>query len=1298
MKREQFFNGIEKMRTDGMSDSQIWTYLNTHVKPYKVIHRGIKAGKSNKEIQKDFGLNITPGDLTHSERGTGGLTSPPASLPIPEMASPATTGPQLQQDRSLIGSLPVPESALPGFVPPAPMPYSEHGELTAPKKTQQESVQGFWTGKGEYVPLPEWEKGIQKEKDIERLKNSPYAGDARIESFVNGVLPIQPTTHPYAAEAYPIANLAGKLAPNIFFMMMGGGGIPGMAKKAVENSAWANLAALQTGDPVKAAQTLEILSNSAKMFSHFGVRELADQAARVFAGEDITPGRFIKKTAKQAVYGGLSGGFDAIASTTPRLIATAVGSSMYETAVAAYNDGEISKEDLQDIVINAAFDTALNYFGSKDLQGQFDALKIYKEMELDNYLSARQAVKPIKAMAKGAAKQFSAKQVMDDISIPAYSAIIETKFPGFAKLEKDIQGNILATVIDNYKQGMPLDESIDLVSSQLKPDFDSHVDELFTQVKKSANIEPPPAKVMDLSVYRPKEGEPGVKVIDILSKKKSAIYQDKIPGAKPEVGTKPVDIFTGKERVEGIKDSETIKKPVLAGNKMPTWITKNDPGNIEKDVDEVIEGRALNEVMPEQKQVYWKLQEQSGMSPKKFKEETRKIVNVDSIDDMTEREAYTVISKHEDMILKKEEKLLKSAFVTNEKKDEIIDNQLQRTADITRKLSDYEFYKEGDNLVKTFDRLAKQDEDAIKMIPKDLLDDYKDSSVISRFVPVRFEFRRDKNAWKLFKRVHRNTENYEAFLHQTYREANEASRGLTVDELNQISDFREGVEGVTLSKKQQKFNDFLQTRYDKAFKLFNVGASAGYQNTYNPRQHNKSIIDMEQELVNRLFGEVSDKGILKKGSNLPAQLDEYFKKKRTQAEAGDVERNSLKIFKDYMRVGSKNLYYGNLIQRARKTIPRLKPGMATDMEDYIIRMLGYPAAGESKFTETLSDAVKYFKKDFEGFDQDTAQRMARIAIDINYVRAMGARPTMAIKQILQTINNTIPELGLRYTQKGFRKMLTKGMKEAKEADLFMEFAPSLYKEISIDRSNWDKVRDGLLFFHSQMDKVNRTIAYYGANDKFDDAFKSFGKSKDLKKFLHKIEADKFHKRLREDLIDAMELGNYKKAKTIFAKEIVAKTQYLYNKANSPIFTRTSAGKLTYQFSSWPANYGELILENVKQKNWKAMARRVAIYSSLMGTVSSIYPDTKEGRRKKRFVGRSIMTGPFKGSFEYGLIPPALDPPVETIVMLEQLVEAMAESTYDKNAVKKWKKKYGKNMYSFKKYWPIIFKDLQRWTE
>jgi len=579
-----------------------------------------------------------------------------------------------------------------------------------------------------------------------------------------------------------------------------------------------------------------------------------------------------------------------------------------------------------------------------------------------------------------------------------------------------------------------------------------------------------------------------------------------------------------------------------------------------------------------------------------------------------------------------DEKVLSDKLVSPQKKAAVLSRHMKAMTDAVKKASpvsstydqDIEaLYKIKYPHLKNYDLLEK--------IPEEFHDTINNEALLWReYVPFRETARENILVNDLiYEPIKQGSLESNKFAVNNFAEAKEIAKQAKLKKVDRrnVTLFREG-KTDKLTTKEKIFDDWFDKRYEEIYaliekhqELYDIAKKIGYVDKYSPRLR-EFIDSLEESIVKRAYG----------GHNIPKAFSDWFTKNRL-GNMKDTELDALKIFERYVRAVGKYLYLSEPIKYARENVlESLPPAMRDVSEKYIFRMLSIPAPTDSALYSTFSKA---------GLNPDKAMRITRFLIDLSYMGLLGGRITPPLRNLLQTLNNTVPQLGYTWTGAGLQRLLLHGptaFEEAKKAGILLEWGAELYKELGEDLTDMDQLRDALLYLFSKSDAVNRIIVWSGARIKFDHFYKGYMQKRgSIETFMRQTEADKLNKFVRYKIKRAMEQGKPEEARDIFSRELAAKTQYLYNKEDSPVITRHVAGKLALQMKSWPINYATLLKDSFENRNYAAFWRWVLMANMVGAAALGMTP------KKRAWLLKTFGIRPITKAVKSNIMPPAIQP-------------------------------------------------------
>lgn len=267
-------------------------------------------------------------------------------------------------------------------------------------------------------------------------------------------------------------------------------------------------------------------------------------------------------------------------------------------------------------------------------------------------------------------------------------------------------------------------------------------------------------------------------------------------------------------------------------------------------------------------------------------------------------------------------------------------------------------------------------------------------------------------------------------------------------------------------------------------------------------------------------------------------------------------------------------------------------------ESYMQRLLGHP----SQLDHRLAESIRGFARrtgigralEKVGVDLNRDSLVTDIAdfmVRMGYLGGLGFRPLSAIKNLTQQ-NNTIADIGFRWWIKGISESLKQhsipGGKTVsafdylREHGILREFAPEYYKAINVRTNTMKKLQDKAMGMFQFADYVNRSVTYFGARAKFDYYLGEHRAGRlSWEQFLKKSGLSGEPKVVQDEIKANLRTNMQKhdaNASHLFGESVTARTQYLYNREDAPLITRSAAGRIGWQYMTWPENYTEMFAD------------------------------------------------------------------------------------------------------------------------
>lgn len=268
-------------------------------------------------------------------------------------------------------------------------------------------------------------------------------------------------------------------------------------------------------------------------------------------------------------------------------------------------------------------------------------------------------------------------------------------------------------------------------------------------------------------------------------------------------------------------------------------------------------------------------------------------------------------------------------------------------------------------------------------------------------------------------------------------------------------------------------------------------------------------------------------------------------------------------------------------------------GMKAYFEGWLARNLGRPtnfettldgffkaltkdAYSKAKSFETKNPIAKGIYKALETAGKPGFSRRTSALITKAYYRSLlGAALDTSMKNLMQS-GNTIGEAGFKSVGKGIIKMLSKeGRKVFRDSGIMDDMVTTMEQQADLISSNkFMKMWDKLIFSPMQgAEYINRGIAYHA------------GLLEGAKKLGKKATPYDIHR---------------------YATRVVEKTQFRYGVTNTSPYLNNPAGKLLYQFSTYPTNQLDFMRTLLKEKGGKGkLFRLLAFQGMALGTTYAL---------------------------------------------------------------------------------------------
>jgi hypothetical protein len=282
-----------------------------------------------------------------------------------------------------------------------------------------------------------------------------------------------------------------------------------------------------------------------------------------------------------------------------------------------------------------------------------------------------------------------------------------------------------------------------------------------------------------------------------------------------------------------------------------------------------------------------------------------------------------------------------------------------------------------------------------------------------------------------------------------------------------------------------------------------------------------------------------------------------------------------------------------------------------------------------------------------------------------YLGGIGFKPFSAMRNYIQYVLMTPAELGgikdIVWLAPGIKKAMEPGHREyLRSIGAIAEYTPDITFNLEVSkygRGFLDKTRDFGMWMFKASDYHVRLMTGGAAVAKWDYYFARLGKdgiipNNKLDAFRSKIGFGMREPVVRNELDSFVRIGTpeaYLEAKKVFIKDVIADSQYLYGKEESPLITYKwgALGRTTLVFQSWWMNYADTLgkwLLRTPEVPGRAVSKTNERLFAFMLSSALAFAIMQPLWGTKRSA-TSVMTGPLPLSLS---IPPAWKPVFDSL--------------------------------------------------
>ena len=346
----------------------------------------------------------------------------------------------------------------------------------------------------------------------------------------------------------------------------------------------------------------------------------------------------------------------------------------------------------------------------------------------------------------------------------------------------------------------------------------------------------------------------------------------------------------------------------------------------------------------------------------------------------------------------------------------------------------------------------------------------------------------------------------------------------------------------------------------------------------------------------------------------PTEIRHGFLKSRTPGEKEYLVRDIWTALNAYVPAAMKRIYYNDPYKLARNSMKSLENA-------------GVDSTFAEEYLRIFNDNIRGLTY-FGGLRMKKGAPESRLLYGLSnniFLGALGAAPDSSLKNLMQG-TNTISEIGLSPTLRGYRKLSTKeGLSILEKSGVLREAQIKKLAEVGAEKGifrgapqrAYEKVSDVLMIPFGSAEFINRGSAYLGAYYKyFDEPVAGFRNADD------------------------------------YAKSIVRKTQFDYTPVDLALGLQSPFGRTFFQFWTFPSKQTELINSWMGNKEWDKLRRYMII------TFGALKVGELTGVQTENFLATGmvpIRPNFFEGGYDFMMSPiPAMG--INTMMLLGSMLQ------------------------------------------
>jgi hypothetical protein len=340
--------------------------------------------------------------------------------------------------------------------------------------------------------------------------------------------------------------------------------------------------------------------------------------------------------------------------------------------------------------------------------------------------------------------------------------------------------------------------------------------------------------------------------------------------------------------------------------------------------------------------------------------------------------------------------------------------------------------------------------------------------------------------------------------------------------------------------------------------------------------------DSQKEFDEEMAKMISDK--------IPGSVYDPFIKKRLGARG--YKEDTWQALSAYVKRATRKVHFDPILEKIQSRagssleVSSIEKSQFKYIQEYINNINMRP----SDFDSSIDNAIKSIVGGKLGQRPYTV--ILRTLRRATFRGMLGGNLSSSLRNLSQGVN-TYATLGEKYTVIGYSSLFKKSAMQELEREGILNAGFIQDKVLSATGKLIEKADEALFAFFNGAEKISRGSAYFGGKAKFnDDFYKALADSSKRGAFINKYKSVlyKYQNNKASGLFFNTGKNMVEELAIEYGKEVVRKTQFLFDAVDTPVGLSSDTAKTLFQFQTYTTKQIEFLVGMMKDKNFVGLLR------------------------------------------------------------------------------------------------------------